>query len=171
MDHWLYVSLLADRNRRREVKHHQFIQNALKIYVTFLKGIFMPRYFRKNQSLIKLGLMSFALLVASASSAQMQPKIKKHADYGTAVRATLLQQGYKPLALPKMSEEGECDAESECADRCYGDTNDGCWPELRYRSGTGLARASYLWEKGKTLLEVCTIGETPNFHSYNCTPK
>ena len=124
-----------------------------------------------NQLSIKLGLISFTLLVASASSAQMQPKIKKHADYGTAVRATLLQQGYKPLALPKMSEEGECDAESECADRCYGDTNDGCWPELRYRSGTGLARASYLWEKGKTLLEVCTIGETPNFHSYNCTPK
>jgi hypothetical protein len=68
------------------------------------------------------------------------------------VRAKMLVLGYSPVIPPRAS--GQCERENLGRE-------DVCrrWPEVESCAGTGFARCTFVWRRGKTTLEIRTVGD------------
>ncbi len=97
------------------------------------------------------------LLVSSLAvhAAESLPSVPKGTDYGKA-RTSLISKGWAPVTMPDAQ---SCDGDPRCKGR----------PEMEACAGTGLGQCLFTWRKGKTLIEITTVGETkPTVSSIAC---
>jgi hypothetical protein len=92
-------------------------------------------------------LLGVAILLAASPACAETLTFPKNELYANA-RATLLQQGWKPVHAPErgfVCHKGDA--------RCEGRA------ETVVCAGTGLANCLFRWQRDKTIIEIETIGE------------
>lgn len=93
-----------------------------------------------------LGILLMAALPLGSAWADTLPRLPGQQDYGKA-RQSLQKQGWKPVTLPGAD---ACQpADGRCAGR----------PEMFACAGSGLGQCLFTWRRGRTVVEVVTVGE------------
>lgn len=104
------------------------------------------------KGLVQLSAAFLIIIIAAPASAQTSlPRFPGKTYYGDA-REKLRELGYTPV-VPRRA-QGQCQRENtgreEICER---------WPEVQSCAGTGFARCSFAWRRGRMVIEVRTVGD------------